>query len=90
MSKGKKNAYVCNKCKKFIITIDVDDGVTPFMIECKATKNCDGSMCSNFYSIDQSMPAQFEWFTPKSSEGYGMEEKTHFLGGGLDIREIRH
>ena len=90
MSKGKKNAYVCDKCKKHIITIDVDDGVTPFMIECKATKNCDGSMYSNFYSIDQSMPAQLEWFMPKSSEGYSMEEKTYFLEGGLDIREIRH
>ena len=33
---GKENVYVCEKCGGYTVTIDVDDGVTPFMLGCRA------------------------------------------------------
>ena len=89
MSKGKKNGYTCQKCNGQIVTIDIDDGVTPFAIACRATKDCDGLMYSAFYSIPQFLPAQYEWFKPKSLKGYGREMKEHIRKGGLDMREIQ-
>lgn len=86
MSKNKKNGYTCQKCNGQIITVDIDEGVTPFAIACKATPDCKGMMFSGFYRLDQSLPAQFEWFKPKSLKGYGREMREHIRKGGLDIR----
>ena len=84
---GMKNRYVCQTCGKGVITVNVHDGVTPFMILCKATKDCKGVMYSSFYDVPQELPAQFEWFMPESFKGYSREMKEHFLKGGLDLRE---
>jgi len=86
---GMKNRYVCDTCGKGVITVNVDNGTTPFMILCKATKGCKGVMQSSFYQVPQELPAQFEWFIPTSFKGYSREMKEHFLKGGLDLRE-RH
>lgn len=97
MSQNKKNRYVCQKCHKSIITIDKDEGITPFMIECKATENCDGLMYSSFYDKSlQNNPLlipMFEWYKPKNANHYPEEHREimqkHFDEGGLDIRPIR-
>ena len=34
---GYKNIYTCPKCGGQTVTIDVDEGVTPFMLRCRAT-----------------------------------------------------
>jgi hypothetical protein len=86
---GMKNRYVCQTCGKGVITVNVDDGTTPFMILCKATKGCKGMMYSSFYSVPQELPAQFEWFRPASLKGYSPEMQEHIQKGGLDLRE-RH
>ena len=86
---GQRNAYVCQKCGKSIVTENVDDGTTPFMIACRATKGCRGAMYSTFYSIPQSTPATYEWFKPVSMKGYSREMQEHFRLGGLDLRERR-
>lgn len=44
-------------------------------------------MYSSFYSIPQGLPAQYEWFKPKSFDGYSPEMKEHFRKGGLDLRK---
>lgn len=86
MSKGKKNSYTCQACAGQIITVDIDDGVTPFALDCRAKKGCNGIMYSAFYRVDQSLPAQFEWFKPVSLKGYDAAMREHIRLGGLDIR----
>ncbi len=87
---GKKNAYGCPSCFKNIITVDRDAGVTPFMIECRATQRCTGFMKSSFYQVDQDLEPTFEWVIPSErwiktqSEG----ARDHFNKGGLFIRHI--
>lgn len=93
MSKGKKNVYVCQSCKKSIVTIDIDEGVTPFMIDCEATKDCKGTMYSSFYGDDcQSLVPEFEWYKPTCFDQYPEEYREammeHVNDGGLDIRRI--
>jgi len=87
MNKGKKNIYRCEKCKRAIVTIDIDEGVTPFMIDCRATPGCNGFMRSNFYDCPPDFEATFEWFKPKITLFYGPEMREHFRKGGLDIRK---
>lgn len=92
MNKNKKNVYVCQTCRKKIVTIDIDEGVTPFMIDCKATKECNGTMYSSFYSVDQLLEPEFEWYKPTSFDHYPEEYREnmikHVEDGGLDIRKI--
>ncbi len=84
----KINVYVCAKCSGKTRTIDVDNGVTPFMMMCRATENCDGTMRSSFYSVPQNIVPEYEWFMPKSMDGYDQDMIEHFKKGGLDIRKI--
>lgn len=83
---GRKNIYICQKCHRHIVTVDIDDGVTPFMLICRATKDCNGDMYSTFYNAPQNLPPDFEWFKPKSLKGYSPEMRDHIKRGGLDIR----
>jgi hypothetical protein len=87
MSKGMKNIYTCNTCHGQIVTVDIDEGTTPFMMFCKVTKGCNGDMYSSFYRCDQSLTATFEFFKPTSLEGYSPEMREHIEMGGLDLRE---
>jgi len=92
MSKGQKNVYVCQLCGGEVVTVDADEGVTPFMIECRSTPECEGDMYSSFYQVDQSLAPQFEWYKPTSldqyPEGHREAMKKHIEDGGLDIRPI--
>ena len=88
MSIGKKNVYVCQACGRKIVTLDIDEGVTPFMIPCKETEGCEeGLMRSCFYSVDQTLPVNYVWFIPKSLDGYSESMIEHINKGGLDIRK---
>jgi hypothetical protein len=86
--KGKKNSYQCEVCNGVIVTVDIDDGTTPFLLLCRATPSCDGMMKSNFYRIDQSIKAGYEWFRPASSKGYSAGMRQHIEMGGLVLRKI--
>jgi len=88
MPKGRKNGYTCQVCKKTIVTLDVDEGTTPFMLMCRATDGCDGIMLSGFYTIPQTLPHQYEWFKPVSDTGYSPEMVEHLRKGGLDLRKV--
>lgn len=39
MREPRINVYVCEKCHGHTVTVDVDEGVTPFMIGCHAKEN---------------------------------------------------
>ncbi len=87
--KGKKNIYVCEKCKGHIVTEDRDTGVTPFLTSCKVTEGCKGMMQSSMYRVfDQSMEADYEWYRPDNFNGQPPGVMDHLLQGGLLIRKI--
>jgi hypothetical protein len=46
---GDVNRYTCERCKGSIFTVDQAEGVTPFMLACRATEGCSGWMQSGFY-----------------------------------------
>lgn len=85
---GMINRYVCQECGESIITINADDGTTPFMIRCRATEGCGGVMQSSFYMVSQKMTPQFEWFMPpiKDLKKYSRATREHIKKGGLVLR----
>lgn len=86
--KGKKNIYTCDKCKGHVVTVDKDRGVTPFMIECKATDGCKGMMQSSIYRVfDQEMRADYEWYRPTAPEVVKPHLQHHVDQGGLLLRK---
>lgn len=87
--KGKKNIYTCDKCKGHIVTVDVERGVTPFMVGCKATLDCKGMMKSSMYRVfDQDMRADYEWYRPSAAEVLKSHVKQHVDQGGLLLRKV--
>lgn len=58
MSKGRKNMYQCQDCHGQIVTLDIVDGTTPFMLACHVTPKCTGMMTSAFYQCEQNSPLQ--------------------------------
>lgn len=85
---GKKNRYTCQKCNSYYITIDKDDGTTPFMAPCQV-RLCDGMAQSEFYRVDQSMPATHEWYRAGDIEARSMKMHLcqHHDWGGLFLRK---
>jgi hypothetical protein len=83
------NRYTCQSCGGVIITIDRDEGVTPFMLACRAKPGCKGEMYSSFYRDVKGEPT-FEWRKPTPDE-YAKASpfmQQHFEMGGLDIYPI--
>lgn len=87
--KNQLNRYICQKCGGSVITIDRDEGVTPFMILCRATVGCRGHMYSSFYRGVEGEPT-FEWRKPTPTEyaAYSLAMRQHVDQGGLDIHPI--
>lgn len=87
--KGKKNVYTCPECGNHIVTVDRDDGTTPFLTMCKADPSaCRGMMQSAFYRVDQSLVPSHEWYKPDDVSGETPAVKEHVRMGGLLLREI--
>ena len=85
---GQKNIYTCTKCGAHIVTVDRDDGVTPFMVACKIPA-CGGKMHSSFYEVfDQRMRAFWEWYKPPAPQQLTDGERAHVDKGGLLLRPI--
>lgn len=85
--KGARNIYACNKCGKTIVTEDLDEGVTPFMILCRATKDCNGFMLSKMYPKGINKDPDYVWRKPTKQEykKASAARKNHYDRGGLDI-----
>ena len=88
--KGKKNIYTCEECGGTFVTVDRDEGTTPFMTLCRVTAGCRGAAQSSFYRVDQSITPTHEWRRLTDSEAAeqnpgGMQ---HHLMGGLFLRPL--
>lgn len=85
------NVYTCEECGGETVTIDVHEGVTPFMLRCRATGkegDCDGAAYSCMYRVHGKPIPKWEWFKPIGSEynKLSRDMKEHVDKGGLDIR----
>lgn len=68
--KGKINTYTCKDGHK-TVTIDKDEGVTPFMIsceECKALDKLNSTATSSMYRCSQELTPAFEWYRSNMAE----------------------
>lgn len=87
---GKKNVYICEKCGHGFVSIDLDEGVTPFMTGCLRI-GCDGWAASTFYRLDpllKDSPPALEWYRPVSPEIEQLKPaaRFHVEKGGLISR----
>ena len=78
------NGYGCKNCEVIFVTIDVDKGVTPFMIGCKT---CDGMAYSHMYQVPDhirpTLKPTHEWYLKSSEDRHlSLREITQ---RGLDI-----
>lgn len=81
----RKNAYECETCGSYIVTIDRDPGVTPFMVKCE---NCGGMASSKFYRVQDYLDPTHEWYRPASLAGIDKGYYDHLERGGLILRPI--
>jgi hypothetical protein len=77
-----------------MVTIDIDEGVTPMMIACDHKAEFENGKCnevsrSAFYQCDPTLTPEYEWFKPTSMKGYSQAMREHFANGGLEIRKIK-
>lgn len=82
---GKKNAYECEKCHAYIVTIDRAPGVAPFMTKCG---NCGGMAQSKCYRVADRLEPTHEWYRPDSLDGIAAGYHEHLSRGGLILRSI--
>ena len=87
-TKPRINQYTCRTCGKSIVTIDRDVGVTPAMLNCRATNGCSGIMDSARYRVRPGLKPNYEWYKPGNLDVYDRDMREHIEKGGLDIREI--
>lgn len=87
--KGKRNRYTCEHCSQSIVTIDRDEGVTPYCLLCKVTPYCKGFMQSAMYRGIWEEPTH-EWRKPTPEEYATLHEsvKLHVDMGGLCLHRI--
>lgn len=67
---AKFNHYICEKCKAVTITKHEHDGVTPFMLGCRATPGCKGMAQSTMYrgSQDEAQVPHVVWYRAETPE----------------------
>lgn len=89
---GKLNAYECDGdlrgqvgCRSYIVTIDRDTGVTPFMLKCG---NCGAYAHSKFYRVSSRLQPTHEWYRPDSMVGIDPAYAEHISKGGLILRPL--
>lgn len=71
MATDRRNIWTCETCERSIHARDIDEGVTPFMLQCFATPDCDGEMYSRMYRVNDSwatIPITHEWWLPNENE----------------------
>jgi hypothetical protein len=91
---GRKNGYSCQSCPARFVTIDVDEGVTPFMVshaKFELGTLCTGMCHSHFYKIPQDLEPTHEWYLldmPTARKRYRREPAMvdHIERGGLLLR----
>lgn len=88
--KGRFNRYTCESCGFIIHTVDLDEGVTPYIIRCRHG-DCDGVMRSHMYRVTLDQLPDYEWYRPSEEEikGLGLDTGVleHVRSGGLMLRQ---
>lgn len=84
----RKNLYRCPKGHE-TITVDRDEGVTPFMLLCRHS-GCTEMAQSSFYQVDQKLVATVEFYKPGAEDPCMQDEavRDHVRAGGLMPRSI--
>lgn len=93
------NVYTCEKCGGETVTVDVDEGTTPYMLGCRANGKerpapgaCTGMAQSSFYQPRPGRaPPAWEWYRMTDEEAATLDRKwpgflVHHKAGGLNIR----
>jgi hypothetical protein len=95
---GQVNRYDCQSCGDHIVTVNVVEGVTPFMISHRddaGSVACSGRMYSCFYRVDQDLEPTHEWYRPTRKQVVRRFRRQpdvlasmleHVEKGGLDLR----
>ena len=73
---GKINVYICDECNEPHSTINLSNGVTPFMTSCP---HCRGTAVSQFYRIPV-LAVSHAWVRPADLT---RDYKPHIYNGGL-------
>lgn len=81
------NGYLCRKCLQTTYTIDIVEGVTPFMIDCPACGA--GVAVSLMYRVPTGVVPTHEFYRPseKWARRKGPDMLDHVRRGGLVLRE---
>ncbi len=87
--KGMKNVYVCRHCRHPTVTIDLDDGTTPFLTGC-TKEGCSGIAESSGYMVQEPLEPTHEWYRAQDDAPLLKHpaSKWHHEHGGLFIRPI--
>lgn len=87
---GRMNAYVCDDCDRFIVTVDREPGVTPFTVSHKhAAPDCGkGWLTSKMYRVADHLQPTHEFYRPDSLGGFDRNTAEHLRKGGLLLRAI--
>jgi hypothetical protein len=91
---GRKNWYWCSKCRGWTVTVDLEGGVTPFMINCRAREDCTNMTTSMLYPEipPPGAPTEpsWEWYRPTRAQLMSLpfELQEHVKQGGLLVRKI--
>lgn len=95
-AKDAKNGYRCQRCGFLLVTINREEGTTPFSLGlCRNPSNmdgCPGPMYSLFYRLPPDAPEPtWEWYSPGKSERKRLDSwsRSHVERGGLLLREIK-
>jgi hypothetical protein len=92
-----RNGYRCQTCGYLLVTINRQEGVTPFSLgACRNPSNvdgCPGRMYSLFYRLPPNAPEPtWEWYSPSKGERQYRRlsdwERDHVERGGLLLRKI--
>jgi hypothetical protein len=100
---GLVNLYRCDVCGKGTVTMNRDEGTTPFMLSCRATPGCKGSAQSSMYRVQQDLtpiivfikptPLELANFLKKQSPRFHRAIREHVDKGGLldvNAKELVH
>lgn len=83
------NTYTCRVCNQEIVTREIAEGTTSFMLKCRAKDGCPGMMESALYSrIPANKQPSWEWYRRSDIHNMSPDEKEHHELGGLFIRRI--
>jgi hypothetical protein len=87
---NKINRYECSSCGGELVTVDKDDGTTPYFLKCRVTKGCAGTMQSGMYLVNQTLIPTHEWYKPDTGEfdNLTLPMREHVNLGGLLLRPI--